>query len=134
MNRKLRIGMVGGGNDAFICAVHRIAAFMYGQVELVVKWTDRLMNIYPTGTPGMSEIAQAINRVPRGHPEGYMEAFTNICRDFARMQMARMNGEEPQPEWLDFPDVKDGIRGMQFIDLVVEAGFNDKMKWVKWPE
>jgi hypothetical protein len=35
MDRKLRMGMVGGGNDAFIGAVHRLAAFMDGQIELV---------------------------------------------------------------------------------------------------
>jgi len=35
MNRKLRMGMVGGGKDAFIGAIHRHAAFMDGQVELV---------------------------------------------------------------------------------------------------
>lgn len=35
MNRKLRMGMVGGGRDAFIGAVHRIAAQMDGQIELV---------------------------------------------------------------------------------------------------
>src|SRR5690554_8138372 len=35
MKRKLRMGMVGGGKDAFIGAVHRIAANMDGLVELV---------------------------------------------------------------------------------------------------
>jgi len=35
MDRKLRMGMVGGGRDAFIGAVHRIAAQMDGQIELV---------------------------------------------------------------------------------------------------
>ena len=35
MNRKLRMGMVGGGSDAFIGAIHRLAAFMDGQIELV---------------------------------------------------------------------------------------------------
>ena len=34
MNRKLRMGMVGGGQDAFIGAVHRIAANMDGLIEL----------------------------------------------------------------------------------------------------
>ena len=32
--RKLRMGMVGGGKDAFIGAIHRIAANMDGQIEL----------------------------------------------------------------------------------------------------
>ncbi len=34
MNRKLRMGMVGGGQDAFIGAIHRLAANMDGLVEL----------------------------------------------------------------------------------------------------
>src|SRR3954468_24131730 len=35
MNRKLRFGMIGGGRGAFIGGVHRIAARMDGQAELV---------------------------------------------------------------------------------------------------
>jgi predicted dehydrogenase len=35
MNRKLKMGMVGGGRDAFIGAVHRMAANLDGQIELV---------------------------------------------------------------------------------------------------
>ena len=35
---------------------------------------------------------------------------------------------------LDFPGVEDGIRGMQFIDTVVKAGYDDTAKWVKFGE
>lgn len=35
MDRKLRMGMIGGGRDAFIGAVHRIAAHLDGKIELV---------------------------------------------------------------------------------------------------
>ncbi len=35
LNRKLKMGMVGGGRDAFIGAVHRNAALMDGKVEFV---------------------------------------------------------------------------------------------------
>ncbi|MGK0189600.1 MAG: putative dehydrogenase [Verrucomicrobiales bacterium] len=35
MNRKLRMGMVGGGRGAFIGAVHRMAANLDGRIELV---------------------------------------------------------------------------------------------------
>ncbi len=35
LNRKLRMGMVGGGRDAFIGAVHRAAAHLDGRIELV---------------------------------------------------------------------------------------------------
>ena len=34
MNQKLRMGMLGGGKDAFIGAIHRHAAFMDGLIEL----------------------------------------------------------------------------------------------------
>ncbi len=34
-HRKLRMGMVGGGRDAFIGSVHRMAAALDGQIELV---------------------------------------------------------------------------------------------------
>ena len=34
-HRKLRMGMIGGGKDAFIGAIHRIAANMDGLIELV---------------------------------------------------------------------------------------------------
>ena len=35
LNRKLRMGMVGGGRGAFIGAVHRMAANLDGKIELV---------------------------------------------------------------------------------------------------
>ena len=35
MNRKIRMGMVGGGRGAFIGAVHRMAANLDGKIELV---------------------------------------------------------------------------------------------------
>lgn len=35
LNRKLKMGMVGGGRDAFIGAVHRSAALMDGKVDFV---------------------------------------------------------------------------------------------------
>ena len=35
LDRKLRMGMVGGGRDAFIGPIHRIAAQMDNKIELV---------------------------------------------------------------------------------------------------
>ncbi len=97
---------------------------------LWVKWTDKPTEMVRTGLGYMSDIAKHNTRTPGGHPEGYLEAFANIYRNFSLTLRARMNGEEPQPEWLDFPGVEDGIRGMQFIDKVVEAGYDDEKKWV----
>lgn len=97
---------------------------------LLVKWTDKPTQFYRTGTGFMGSAAVANTRTPGGHPEGYLEAFANIYRNFSLALRARMNGEEPKPEWLDFPGIEDGIRGMKFIDAVVDSGYNDKVKWV----
>jgi predicted dehydrogenase len=96
---------------------------------LIVKWTNKPTEIYRVGT-SMGTAAAANTRTPGGHPEGYLEAFANIYRNFSFTLRAKMNGEQPKPEWLDFPGVEDGIRGMQFIDAVVEAGYNDEVKWI----
>jgi hypothetical protein len=48
--------------------------------------------------------------------------------------MAYRSGEEPTSEMLDFPNVQDGVRGMQFIETIVKAGWNDDQKWIKWIE
>jgi len=99
---------------------------------LIVKWADRPAEIVRTGNGYMSDIAKFNTRTPGGHPEGYLEAFANIYRNFSLTVRAKMNGKKPNPEWLDFPTVDDGIRGMQFIDTVVEAGYNDNQKWIKF--
>ena len=96
---------------------------------LIAKWTSKPTEILRVGA-SMGTAAAANTRTPGGHPEGYLEAFANIYRNFSFTLRAKMNGEQPKPEWLDFPGVEDGIRGMQFIDAVVEAGYNDDVKWV----
>ncbi|MCL1821947.1 MAG: Gfo/Idh/MocA family oxidoreductase [Prolixibacteraceae bacterium] len=101
---------------------------------LAVRWNDQPMQLLRTGTGFMGTAAKANSRVPGGHPEGYIEAFANIYRNFAATLMAKIDGREPKPQWLDFPGVEDGIRGMKFIDLVVRAGYDDNMKWIKWDE
>ncbi|MFD2037058.1 Gfo/Idh/MocA family protein [Belliella marina] len=96
--------------------------------SLIVRWPDRPDEIYRAGTPYLSSLAQENTRTPAGHPEGYMEAFANIYRNFARCIYAKRNGEEPKKEWLDFPGAEDGIRGMAFVDHVLASSKSDQ-KW-----
>jgi hypothetical protein len=42
-----------------------------------------------------------------------------------------MDGTEPTPEMLDFPNTNDGLRGMAFIDNVVASGASDQ-KWTPY--
>lgn len=97
---------------------------------LLVKRTDRPTEIVRVGNGYMGAAAKANTRTP----EGYIEAFANIYRNFAHTVMAKRDGREPEASWLDFPGVDDGIRGMQFIETVVRSGYEQNVKWIKWIE
>jgi len=98
---------------------------------MLVKWLDQPTQIYRAGGnygDRLSSFATHNSRTPGGHPEGYLEAFANIYRNFAFTLTAQLEGTTPTPEMLDFPGVEDGIRGMAFIDNVVASSQSDK-KW-----
>lgn len=99
--------------------------------SLVVKWLDQPTQIYRTGNGYIGESAVAHTRIPAGHPEGYLEAFANIYRNFAYTIHARIQGKEPDPQHLDFPTIDDGIRGMAFIENAV-ASSKSSEKWHKF--
>ncbi|GJM34163.1 MAG: oxidoreductase [Saprospiraceae bacterium] len=95
---------------------------------LLAKWLDKPTQILRTGVGELSPEAQAHTRIPGGHPEGYLEAFANIYRNFALCLRAHLNGEQPDSVYQDFPSVSDGVRGMQFIEKVVTSSQQDK--WI----
>jgi len=101
---------------------------------LWMKWTDRPVEMVRTGQGYMSGAAKHNTRTPAGHPEGYLEAFANIYRNFSLTLRANLEGKKAAPEWLDFPTIDDGVRGMQFIETVVKAGYADAPKWVDFVE
>ena len=98
---------------------------------LLVKWLDAPTQILRAGSnygDRLSSYAVHNCRTPGGHPEGYLEAFANIYRNFALTLSAKIEGAAAPKEAADFPGVEDGIRGMQFIDTVVASG-QSEMKW-----
>ncbi len=99
---------------------------------MIVRWLDQPAQILRAGAgyAHLSSYATANCRTPGGHPEGYLEAFGNIYRNFALTLSARIDGTTPTKENLDFPGVDDGIRGMAFIDNVV-ASAASTVKWTK---
>ena len=99
--------------------------------SLIVRWLSQPMQVLRTGVGDLHPEAQAHTRIPAGHPEGYLEAFANIYRNFARCLRARLQGQQPDPLYLDFPTVDDGVRGMLFIQKVVESSKSDQ-KWARF--
>jgi predicted dehydrogenase len=98
--------------------------------SLLLKWPDAPSQILRSGTGYLSEVAKHNTRTPAGHPEGFIEAFANHYRNFAFCVKASIEGRQPNEEWLDFPGVEDGVRGMAFIDSVIESG-RSEMKWTE---
>jgi len=96
---------------------------------LLVKWQDRPTEMIRAGGAQLSKAAQSNSRLPAGHPEAFIEAFANHYRNFALTLNAKLDGKRPQPEW-DFPTVKDGVRGMAFIEAVVTSS-STQTKWTK---
>ena len=64
----------------------------------------------------LGEEVQAMFRTPQGHPEGYLEAFANIYRDFAR----QLRGEPS-----DVPGIAEGVRGLAFVDACLRSSAED---------
>ncbi len=89
--------------------------------SLIVRWPDRPYEVRRTGGSGLSAAALNATRLPVGHPEGYLEAFAVLYRNFASALRATLSGTDPNPEMLDFPTIDDGVRGMRFISAVVTS-------------
>ncbi|MET3875757.1 MULTISPECIES: Gfo/Idh/MocA family protein [Chitinophaga] len=100
---------------------------------LLVKWLDKPTEIYRAGGgyTFQSSYMTHNTRTPGGHPEGYLEAFGNLYRNFAQTLSAKIDGVQPSPESLDFPGTEEGVRGMAFIDNVVRSSQSDA-KWTNF--
>jgi len=82
---------------------------------------DAPAQIYRRGEAYLCAAAKRGTRLPQGHPEGFHEAFANIYANAADTMRARKEGREPTELELDFPTVQDGVRGMAFVDAVVDS-------------
>ena len=101
--------------------------------RLILRWEDRpTEELYMGSNEYMSDLARWNTRTPAGHPEGFIEAFANIYRNFALTVMTKRKGEAPDEKMLDFPTVYDGVRGMQFVETMVASGSAHDNKWQKW--
>ncbi len=92
---------------------------------LLVKHLDAPTQVYRTGGGYLADAATAHSRIPAGHPEGYLEAFANIYRNFAAHLAAELAGEAPPPHANDYPTIHDGVRGMAFIQAVLQSSQNN---------
>jgi predicted dehydrogenase len=125
---------VGEENNLNIRVYGEKGGLEWHQMEpntLVAKWLDQPVQLLRTGVGELSPESAAHTRIPAGHPEGYLEAFASIYRNFAYCVQARLAGKKPDPLYEDFPTVSDGVRGMRFIERVVASSNSDE-KWLSF--
>ena len=92
------------------------------------------MQVWKRGNDYVGDTSPAAGRstrLPFGHPEAFLEAFANNYVNFADTIRARMERRKPDPLALDFPNVHDGLRGMQFLETLL-ASAKSKQKWTKF--
>jgi predicted dehydrogenase len=88
--------------------------------RLRVKWLDGPEEIRHAAGGYLSADARAVTRLPGGHPEGYIEAFAVLYREFAEGLIALRSGTaKALPATL--PGIVAGVRGMRFIERAIES-------------
>jgi predicted dehydrogenase len=90
--------------------------------ELTVYWKDRAPELRRPGNGWLHEETKTLQRVPPGHPEGYLEAFANLYKAFA---LAIRGGKNVANA---FPTVSDGLAGMRFLRACVKSA--KEQSWV----
>jgi len=93
--------------------------------DLILRWPDSRTEIIHAGGPGLHSAAQAATRLPSGHPEGFIEAFATLYRDFADM----IDGADDRNGLL--PGIDDGLRSARFIDCAIHS--NEARAWMPVP-
>jgi predicted dehydrogenase len=77
------------------------------------RWVGR-------GTAAMNASGQRVNRIPAGHPEGYLEAFATLYAEVAATIMARRNGLAVDSA-VTFPNIEDGVAGVAIVDAALRS-------------
>jgi predicted dehydrogenase len=114
----------GCENDLRIRVYGELGGIEWSQLDpntMIVTWLDQPKQIYRTSMGYLGTAAAAATRTPAGHPEGYLEGFANIYRNFMNHIRAVEAGTTPNPLDMDYPTIDDGVAGMAFIEAVVAS-------------
>jgi predicted dehydrogenase len=97
--------------------------------RLIVRWLDGPEEIRHASGGYLSAEARAVTRLPGGHPEGYIEAFAVLYREFADAFWAwKKHNGSGLPATL--PGIRAGVRGMRFIERAIES--SKRESWVEF--
>ncbi|GGO25410.1 Gfo/Idh/MocA family protein [Deinococcus humi] len=124
---------IGRENDLRLSVFGTRGSVSWRQEEpnyLLYDPLDKPRQVLTRGGPGTNGAANAVTRLPAGHPEAFIEAFANIYRAVADDLAAREQGERINP---DYPTIRDGVQGVEFMTRVLDSAAADG-RWVKFSD
>jgi predicted dehydrogenase len=107
---------------------HRLRVYgEAGSIEWFQERPEELMVVEAGGSPqtvrrGDPGTPTSSVALPGGHPEGFIEAFSQLYSDFAERVTARLESRSPKAASLFAPDAVTGTRVMAFIEAVLKSG------------
>jgi predicted dehydrogenase len=122
----------GRENDIWIEVDGTKGAIEWHQEEpnkMLMRVNGKPHQIYTrAGGPYLGATAAASTRIPSGHPEAFLEAFANIYTAAYNDMIKRASGEKFDGSNTLYPNVADGVDGMNFITQCV-ASSKDGGAW-----
>ena len=119
---------VGCENNLSLRVYGELGGIEWSQLDpntMIVTSLDQPKQIYRTSMGYLGSAAAAATRTPAGHPEGYLEGFANIYRNFVNHIRAVEAGTPANPLDMDYPTIEEGVAGMAFIEAVVASSANN---------
>ncbi|MFO0965056.1 MAG: Gfo/Idh/MocA family oxidoreductase [Gemmataceae bacterium] len=115
----------GRENDIWIEVDGTKAALEWHQEEpnkMWVKQNGQPHKLYTrAGGPYLGKLAGASTRIPSGHPEAFLEAFANVYTAAYDDMIKRAAGQKFDGKETLYPNVADGVDGMNFITQCVAS-------------
>lgn len=89
--------------------------------ELLYTSLEGDSQIIKRGRDTLHDLTKARTRTPPGHPEGYIEAFSNLYQGFATILRLRDEKRNLTENTHVIPQIYDGLKGVAFVDAVVDS-------------
>jgi predicted dehydrogenase len=115
----------GRENDLWVEVDGSKGALEWHQEEpnkMLVRRNGKPLQVYTrAGGDYLGETAKNSTRIPSGHPEAFLEAFANVYTAAYADMVARASGQKVDPSHSLYPNVADGVDGMNFITQCVAS-------------
>jgi predicted dehydrogenase len=115
----------GRENDLWIEVDGSKGALEWHQEEpnmMLVRRNGKPLQVYTrAGGDYLGETARNSTRIPSGHPEAFLEAFANVYTAAYADMVARASGQKVDASHSLYPNVADGVDGMNFITQCVAS-------------